>query len=59
MTDFQKYFINCAIANTGIFMDDTKSDVSKIDLEVSSMLGLNDLGIKNSLVNKFKDRFKK
>ena len=30
LTDFQKYFINCAIANTGIFMDDTKNDLNKI-----------------------------
>ena len=32
LTDFQKYFINCAVANTGIFHDDTKNDVNKIDL---------------------------
>lgn len=63
LTDFQKYFINCAIANTGIFIDnyDTRSDqaLGKIDVEVSNILGLNELNRKNSLVNKFKDRFKK
>lgn len=59
LTDFQKYFISCAIANTGIFQDDSKNEACKIDLEVSSMLGLNDLKKKTALVSKFKDRFKK
>lgn len=59
LTDFQKYFINCAVANMGIFMDDTKGDVNKIDLEVSTMLGLTEMKKKSTLVSKFKDRFKK
>ncbi len=63
LTDFQKYFINCSIANTGIFADvtDSRHDVlvSKIDLEVANIMGLNELKKKNSLVSKFKDRFKK
>jgi hypothetical protein len=45
LTDLQKYFINCAISNTGIFVDlsQMKPDdsVNRIDVEVANVLGLN------------------
>lgn len=63
ITDFQKYFINCALANKGIFLDmnDSRLDlnVGKMDLEVANILGLQEEKNKNALVNKFKDRFKR
>lgn len=58
LTDFQKYFINCAISNTGIFLHD-KLQTNKIDLEVCLCLGLDDDKKINTIVTKFRDRFKK
>lgn len=63
ITDSQKYFINCAIADMGIFCDSTDSrndlTISKLDLEVANIMGLNEIKKKNTLITKFKDRFRK